>query len=148
MNVIDMESDVPLTAWNCKQLRRDFCQRLLEGPELIECGQNALLRSTAPCHWKPTKVLVHVRFYMQGWARHVVQSVYTKAVSRDISGAKRRMGEGNENLVYPSLWDFKRSLTCRKILLPIRRTVCWGFLSPFKNPLRRRGSNQDQWQAH
>jgi hypothetical protein len=26
------------------------------------------------------------------------------------------MGEGNENLVYPSLWDFKRTLTCRKIL--------------------------------
>jgi hypothetical protein len=37
-------------------------------------------------------------------------------VSRDISGASRRMDEGNENLVYPSLWDFKRSLTCRKIL--------------------------------
>jgi hypothetical protein len=26
------------------------------------------------------------------------------------------MGEGNENLVYPSPWDFKRFLTCRKIL--------------------------------
>jgi hypothetical protein len=26
------------------------------------------------------------------------------------------MGEGNENLVYSSLWDFKRSLTRRKIL--------------------------------
>jgi hypothetical protein len=37
-------------------------------------------------------------------------------VSRDISVASRRMGEGNKNLVYPSPWDFKRSLTCRKIL--------------------------------
>jgi hypothetical protein len=37
-------------------------------------------------------------------------------VSRDISGASGRMGEGNENLVYPSPWDFKRSLTCCKIL--------------------------------
>jgi hypothetical protein len=26
------------------------------------------------------------------------------------------MGEGNENLVYPSPWDFKSSLTCHKIL--------------------------------
>jgi hypothetical protein len=37
-------------------------------------------------------------------------------VSRDISGASRRMDEGNKNLVYPSPLDFKRSLTCRKIL--------------------------------
>jgi hypothetical protein len=35
---------------------------------------------------------------------------------RDISGTSRIMGEGNGNLVYPSPWDFKRSLTCRKIL--------------------------------
>jgi hypothetical protein len=28
------------------------------------------------------------------------------------------MGKGNENLVYPSQWDFKRSLTSRKILRP------------------------------
>jgi hypothetical protein len=26
------------------------------------------------------------------------------------------MGKGNENLVYSSTWDFKTSLTCRKIL--------------------------------
>jgi hypothetical protein len=26
------------------------------------------------------------------------------------------MDEGNENLVFPTPWDFKRSLTCRKIL--------------------------------
>jgi hypothetical protein len=26
------------------------------------------------------------------------------------------MGKGNENLVYPSPWDFKRFFTCRKIL--------------------------------
>jgi hypothetical protein len=37
-------------------------------------------------------------------------------VSRDISGAIRRMGEGDENLVFSSPWDFKISLTCRKIL--------------------------------
>jgi hypothetical protein len=37
-------------------------------------------------------------------------------VSRDISGASRTTGEGNENLVYSSPWDCKRSLTCRKIL--------------------------------
>jgi hypothetical protein len=34
---------------------------------------------------------------------------------RDICGASGRVGEGNENLVYPSPWDFKRSSTCRKI---------------------------------
>jgi hypothetical protein len=37
-------------------------------------------------------------------------------VSRDTSGASRRTGEGNENLVYPSTWDFNRFLTCHKIL--------------------------------
>jgi hypothetical protein len=37
-------------------------------------------------------------------------------VSRYISGESRRRGEGNENLVSPSPWDFKRFLTCRKIL--------------------------------
>jgi hypothetical protein len=37
-------------------------------------------------------------------------------VSTDISGASTRMGKGNANLVYPSSWDFKGSLTCRKIL--------------------------------
>jgi hypothetical protein len=36
--------------------------------------------------------------------------------SRDISGASGRMDEGNKNLFYPSPWDFKRYLTCRKIL--------------------------------
>jgi hypothetical protein len=37
-------------------------------------------------------------------------------VSRDISGASRRMDEGNENVVHPSPMDFKRSLTRHKIL--------------------------------
>jgi hypothetical protein len=32
-------------------------------------------------------------------------------VSRDIYGKSRRLGEGNENLVYRSPWDLKRSLT-------------------------------------
>jgi hypothetical protein len=50
------------------------------------------------------------------------------------------MGEGNENLVYPSPWDFKSSFTCRKILrhgtlrlyFPLERKVCCGLLSPLK----------------
>jgi hypothetical protein len=49
------------------------------------------------------------------------------------------MGEGNENLVYSSPWDFKSSLTCRKILhgtfhlyFPSDRKVCCGFSSPLK----------------
>jgi hypothetical protein len=42
--------------------------------------------------------------------------LYGGPVSRDISGASRRMGEGNEDLDYPSPWDLKRSFTCRKIL--------------------------------
>jgi hypothetical protein len=37
-------------------------------------------------------------------------------VIRDISGASGRVGEGNENFVYQSPWDLKRSLTCREIL--------------------------------
>jgi hypothetical protein len=36
---------------------------------------------------------------------------------RDMSGASGSADEGNENLVYPSPWHFKRSLTCCKILL-------------------------------
>jgi hypothetical protein len=35
---------------------------------------------------------------------------------RDISGGSGRVGEGNENLVYPFPWDFKKSFACRKIL--------------------------------
>jgi hypothetical protein len=35
---------------------------------------------------------------------------------RDISGASGRVDEGNENLVYASLWDFKSSFTRSKIL--------------------------------
>jgi hypothetical protein len=35
---------------------------------------------------------------------------------RDIAGASGRVGKGNENLVYPHPWDFKRDFTCRKIL--------------------------------
>jgi hypothetical protein len=43
------------------------------------------------------------------------------------------MGERNKNLVYPTLWDFKRSLTCRKIL----RHGISGFTShPKKGVLR------------
>jgi hypothetical protein len=47
--------------------------------------------------------------------------------------ASKRMGEGNENLVYPSPWDFKRSLTCRKIL---RHGTC-GFTSHPKERVLR-----------
>jgi hypothetical protein len=79
-------------------------------------------------------------------------------VSRDIYGASRRMDEGNENLVCPSPWDFKRSLTRRKIL----RHGTSGFTSHPKEgvsrifialkiqPLGRvRTRNPwDQWQAH
>jgi hypothetical protein len=62
-------------------------------------------------------------------------------VSRDISGACRRTDEGNGNLVYPSLWDFKRSLTCHKILWHgtssftshPKEGVLWIFIT-FKNP--------------
>jgi hypothetical protein len=51
-----------------------------------------------------------------------------------------RWATGNDNFVYTSLWDFKSSFTCRKILwywtfplyLPTERKVCCGFLSPLK----------------
>jgi hypothetical protein len=79
-------------------------------------------------------------------------------VSRDISGASGRMGEVNENLVYPSPWDFKRSFTCLKIngmgppaLLPIRRNVCCGYLSPLEIHRLDRVRTRNlwvQWQAH
>jgi hypothetical protein len=49
-------------------------------------------------------------------------------VCRDISGVSRRMDEGNENLVYLFPWDFKRSLTCHKIL----RHGTYGFTSHLK----------------
>jgi hypothetical protein len=37
-------------------------------------------------------------------------------VSRDVSGASRKIGEWNVSLVYPSSCDFKTSLKCYKIL--------------------------------
>jgi hypothetical protein len=79
-------------------------------------------------------------------------------VSGDMSGASRIMGEGNENLVHPSPWDFKRSLTCPKsydtgppALLPIRRKVCRVFVSPLKIHRLGRDRIRDlwvKWQAH
>jgi hypothetical protein len=96
--------------------------------------------------------------------------------SRDISGSYQyslvfchlrhlwsewEVGESNENLVYSSPWNFKRSFTCRKILLPgtsgflallpIWRKVCCGFLSPLE--IHRLGQARThnlrvQWQAH
>jgi hypothetical protein len=53
--------------------------------------------------------------------------------SRDISGASRRMDEANKNLVYPSPRDFRRSLTCRKML----RHVTFGFTSHPKGGVLR-----------
>jgi hypothetical protein len=35
---------------------------------------------------------------------------------QDNSAANWRVGKGNENLVYPSPWDLKRSVTCHKML--------------------------------
>jgi hypothetical protein len=46
-------------------------------------------------------------------------------VRRDISEASTRMDKGDGNLVYPSPWDFKISLTCCKIL----RHRSFGFIS-------------------
>jgi hypothetical protein len=51
-----------------------------------------------------------------------------------------RWATENYNFVYSSLWHFKRSFTCRKILrhrtfslyFPSERKVCCGFLSPLK----------------
>jgi hypothetical protein len=64
-------------------------------------------------------------------------------VSRHISRVSRRMGEGNENLVYPSPTDFKRSL-CSKILpalLPFRRKSYYTFSSPLMTHRPRPGLN-------
>jgi hypothetical protein len=66
------------------------------------------------------------------------------------------VGEGNENLVYPSPWDFKRSFTCCKILRhgvlrPIKRKVCCGFSSPLKIHCLGRALTRSlwvQWQLH
>jgi hypothetical protein len=73
---------------------------------------------------------------------------------RDISGASGRVGEENENLVYPSPWDFKIYFTCRKIL----RHGTSGFISHPKEgmlPLKVRHLGRAwthnlwvQWQAH
>jgi hypothetical protein len=57
--------------------------------------------------------------------------------SRDLWGSKRWARERG-NFVYSSLWDFKSSFTCRKILghgtfpvyFPSERKACCGFLLP------------------
>jgi hypothetical protein len=70
------------------------------------------------------------------------------SVIRDISRASGRVGEGNENLVYPSRGTSKRSFTCHKIL----RHGTYSFTShpkegvlrifiALKNPLPWPGSN-------
>jgi hypothetical protein len=50
------------------------------------------------------------------WQPPVLSGSPGSPVSRDISGASGIMNKGNENLVYSSPWDFKRSLTRCKIL--------------------------------
>jgi hypothetical protein len=69
-------------------------------------------------------------------------------VRRDISGTSRRMGEGNENVVYPSPWDFKSTLICHKIIrhetsgftFHLEEGVLRIFIT-LKNPLPWPGSN-------
>jgi hypothetical protein len=79
-------------------------------------------------------------------------------VSRDISGVRRRIDEGNENLVSPSPWNFKGPLTCRKILKHgisgftsyAMEGVLWIFIALKMHRLGR-VRTQDlwvQWQAH
>jgi hypothetical protein len=59
------------------------------------------------------------------------------------------MGEGNYNLVYSSLWDFKLPITCRKnlttwdlpALLPIREEGVLRIFIALKNPSPFPGSN-------
>jgi hypothetical protein len=93
-------------------------------------------------------------------------------VSRDISGShqyslvschprclwiKWEVGKGNENLLYTSLWDFKSSFTCRKILgdlrlyFPSERKVCCRFLLLLKIYRLGRARTRNlwvHWQAH
>jgi hypothetical protein len=63
---------------------------------------------------------------------------------RDISGASGKVGKGNENLLYSSLWDFKRSSTCRKILhgtsgFTSHPKVCWGSFITLKKSIALAG---------
>jgi hypothetical protein len=68
-------------------------------------------------------------------------------------------GQGNENFVYSSLWGFKSSFTCRKILrhgtfplyFPSERKMCCGFVSPLKIQRLGRVRTHKLWvqlQAH
>jgi hypothetical protein len=55
------------------------------------------------------------------WQSPVLAGFLSVETSLAVTSAVRRsfhprVGEGNENLVYSSPWDFNRSLTCRKIL--------------------------------
>jgi hypothetical protein len=64
-----------------------------------------------------------------------------------------RWATGNDNFVYSSLWDFKSSFTCRKILrhgtfplyFPSERKVCCGFLSPLKIHRLGRARTRNLW---
>jgi hypothetical protein len=123
--------------------------RQLRYGRLVVMGWDWRLRTVASraCCSSPGDCDVdHVRWYRLGLTPNLSTRApwqppvpYGGTASRDICGASRIMGEGNENLVYPSPWDFKRSLTCRKIshglpaLLPTRRKVCCGFLSLLKS---------------
>jgi hypothetical protein len=62
------------------------------------------------------------------------------------------VGEGNENLIYPSSWVFKRSLCAVKsydmgpsALLPIRQKLCCRYLSPLKIHRFGRARTRNLW---
>jgi hypothetical protein len=82
----------------------------------MACRGTALLFTLLVLHVK----IVSVKYIGHVWSfGSIVPQVTLLSggpVSRDIFGASRTIGEANDNLVYPSPWDFKRSLTCRKIL--------------------------------
>jgi hypothetical protein len=84
----------------------------------------------------------------QGWR---IKGEYDRVSKRDRLGLtpdlttrdlwrSRRWARETGNFVYPSLWDFKSSFTCCKILrhgtsplyFPSERKVCCGFVSPLK----------------
>jgi hypothetical protein len=96
------------------------------------------------CGWLVQRQGWRVKGWM--WSREQARSakpnswldyLWLPEISGEVGDGRR----GNErNFVYSSLWDFKSSFTCRKILrhgtfplyFPSERKVCCGFLSPLK----------------
>jgi hypothetical protein len=123
-------------------------QSTLAAPGTVQwsCQQRHLFSSSPSTGWLPASRVI------SGSHQYCLVSCHPRHL-----WSKCEVGKGNENLVCPSPWDFKRSFMCRKILrhgtsgFTSHPKVCCGFLSPLKSDHLGQARTRNlwiQWQAH